>query len=451
MIRRTLTKAYGTAIIARHLIGQRRNPYIPDDQLSELRDKRLRQMVRYAAETVPFYRDFFVREGLDPAEIHSAADLHRLPLIDKKLVQQRPERFVSASRWGRTAIPFPTTGSTGTPLTVLHDRHSLLTNAAYSEREREAVRDVLGGRDRFRVVAIDYETSTGNQSREFLRQHTFLPVSGNRFSLFLTEPIEHIIAAVNRIRPEVIASYGSFVELLFRTLAARGIQMHLPKVVLFGSDMMTDAGRRLIESQFGVVVLSRYNAVEAFKIGFSCRERTGYHLHDDLTHVRLVDKNGNAVAPGEQGEVVISNLVNRGTVLLNYRLGDLASTSHERCPCGRNLPLLAGLEGRVEDIIHLRDGTYVHPRQVCAILETRSEVVQYQLIQHQTDSFELRIATVDRAAFEKIGGAIVADLRRLLGQAVAIDAVHHEQLEPMGRARKLRPVLSLVNPQNWPR
>jgi hypothetical protein len=77
--------------------------------------------------------------------------------------------------------------------------------------------------------------------------------------------------------------------------------------------------------------------------------------------------------------------------------------------------------------------------------------VQYQLIQHQTDSFELRLATVDRAAFEKIGGGIVADLRRLLGQAVAIDAVHHEQLEPMGRARKLRPVLSLVNPQNWPR
>jgi len=450
MVKKTLTKAYGTVIIARHLIGQRRIPYLPDDQLSELRDKRLRQMVRYAAETVPYYRDFFLREGLDPAKIRSVADLHRLPLIDKKLVRQQPERFVSASQWGKTAIPFPTTGSTGTPLTVLHDRHSLLTNAAYSEREREAVREALGGRDRFRVVAIDYETSTGNLSRGFLQQHTFLPVGGNRFSISLKEPMEHIIAAINRLRPEVIASYGSFVELLFRTLTSRGIQMHLPKLVLFGSDMMTDAGRRLIETQFGVVVLSRYNAVEAFKIGFSCRERTGYHLHDDLTHVRVVDKNGNTVAAGEPGEVVISNLVNRGTVLLNYRLGDLASTTDEPCPCGRHLPLLAGLEGRVEDIIRLRDGTYVHPRLVCGILESRSQVVQYQLIQHKTDIFELRLATVDDAAFEKVAGGIVADLRQLLGQAVAIDAVHHEQLEPLGRARKLRPVLSLVGPQRLP-
>jgi hypothetical protein len=45
--------------------------------------------------------------------------------------------------------------------------------------------------------------------------------------------------------------------------------------------------------------------------------------------------------PRTSGEVVVSNLVNRETVLLNYRLGDVAASLPDRCPCGRSLPLLS--------------------------------------------------------------------------------------------------------------
>ena len=57
-------------------------------------------------------------------------------------------------------------------------------------------------------------------------------------------------------------------------------------------------------------VMSRYCAVEAFKIGYFCEERTGFHLHDDLCHVRIVRADGTARRAGEPGEIVISNLVN---------------------------------------------------------------------------------------------------------------------------------------------
>lgn len=437
-------KAYGSAVIAMTMVGQRRIPYLPEEQLREMRDKRVRWMVRYAAETVPFYRDFFRSERIDPGEIQCAEDLDRFPLIDKQVVREQPERFVSTSRWGRTALPFPTTGSTGAPLTVFHDRYSLLANAAYSEREREAVRRVVGRGLNHRAISIDYSTSTGHLSRGFLRENTFLPIGAKRTSLSLLEPMERIVAAINECRPVVISSYGSYLELLFKTIATQGIPMHLPKVLVYASDVMTDGGKHLIEEDLGVTVLSKYNAVEAFKIGFSCEERTGFHLHDGLTHVKIVDADGQRVAKGEKGEVVISNLINRGTVLLNYRLGDVASATDERCPCGRTLPLLASLEGRIEDIIHLPDGRFVHPRLVCGVLENRAEVVQYQLIQHEPDVFEFRLATVDRAAFERIIGDILIDLRGLLGQSVTIEAMHYEKLKPHGAGRKFRPVLSLI-------
>src|SRR4030067_870432 len=106
---------------------------------------------------------------------------------------------------------------------------------------------------------------------------------------------------------------------------------------------MSDGGREFFERELGIPVYSRYNAVEAFKIGFTCEERQAFHLNSDLTHVRIVDADGKPCAAGQTGEVIISNLVNRATVLLNYRLHDVAALSDELCPCGRTLALLCAL------------------------------------------------------------------------------------------------------------
>jgi phenylacetate-CoA ligase len=72
--------------------------------------------------------------------------------------------------------------------------------------------------------------------------------------------------------------------------------------------------------------------------------------------VRLIDKFGQNVKPGEEGEVVISNLYNRAMVLLNYRLGDLGILTTKPCSCGRGFPLLEQLKGRVSEIIYLPNG-----------------------------------------------------------------------------------------------
>jgi phenylacetate-CoA ligase len=86
--------------------------------------------------------------------------------------------------------------------------------------------------------------------------------------------------------------------------------------------------------------------MEAGTIGFQCERREGFHLNVDLCAVRIVDAEGRTVPPGTSGDIVISSLDNRATVLLNYRIGDRGTLSPQPCPCGRSLPLLASLEGR---------------------------------------------------------------------------------------------------------
>ena len=149
---------------------------------------------------------------------------------------------------------------------------------------------------------------------------------------------------------------------------------------------------------------------------------------------------------GRSGEVVISNLVNHGTVLLNYRLGDVASVSKEPCSCGRTLPLLSELVGRVEDIIFLKTGDFVHPRAVWKIFKFRNEVLQYQLIQHEPERFELSIVTADREIYGRLIDDILADLRQLLGQSAIVDSQYCRKLERQ-KSGKFRPVISMCKPE----
>src|SRR5690606_32190889 len=103
---------------------------------------------------------------------------------------------------------------------------------------------------------------------------------------------------------------------------------------------------------------------------------------------------GRDVAPGEPGHVVLSNLVNRATVLLNYRIGDMATALEGVCDCGRTLPLMTGVEGRSDDLLRLPGGRIVQGLNVVAILQKQPDVRQVQIVHRAPDRFVLRVVPV---------------------------------------------------------
>ena len=154
----------------------------------------------------------------------------------------------------------------------------------------------------------------------------------------------------------MIRSLGSYLAIHFGYLARRGGEFHKPRVITYSSDALPAPIRRIIEKNFNIPVFSAYEAIEALKIGYECGENAGLHANIDLYPVRVVAENGRALPPGQMGEMVISNLVNRAQVLLNYRLGDLAYWKTEPCGCGRSLPLLEHPPGRRDDSVRLPRG-----------------------------------------------------------------------------------------------
>ncbi len=448
MIARSWTRLCGSAVIAAQLRGQQAIPFLPRPALEALRDRRIRDIVTYAARTVPYYREWFARERIDPRAITGAAELDRLPILDKELVHRRPDWFIAQTSAARTARPFSTSGTTGTPIEIHHDRRSLLANIAFGERERAPVIRACGS-FRPKELYVGYETSTFKRVQTFYAENTLLPVRPQRTFVSLQESIETIAAIAKAERPDVIVGYGGWIDLFFRTVAARGIDLPLPKMVMYMGEALPAGAREYVEQQFGVPVLSRYNAVEAFKIGFFCERRMGFHLHEDLCHVRIVGRDGRTIPAGDTGQLVISNLVNRATVLLNYPIGDLGGFTTKPCPCGRTLKLLAELDGRVEDILPLPDGRFVHPRSIWQVFKSDPEVWQYQLTQHEPQRFALTLVTADEAAFRRTLARALPELQRVLGPRAIVDATRRSEIG-RGTGGKFRAVASLCAARAFP-
>ncbi len=435
----------GNLVVLAYAPGQRGLPWKTPEEIGRIRDARVRRTVRHAAAFVPYYREMFARLRVDPRSIRGAADLAQLPLVPKSELRRDPTAFVAQTREGRAAVPFSTSGTTGEPAVVRHSHRSLLANIAYGERDTNRMPLPTGiRRGTIRSLEITYETATARTVRKVYDEWTWIPMRPNRCQTSVREPIEHIAGLLDEFRPHVLAGYGAYLETFLRVTHEAGLLRHRPDAVVYGAESMSEEGKRFVEEELGVPVYSQYNAVEAFRIAFNCERRDVFHVHEDLAAVRLVDDAGQEVPPGRPGRVVLSNLVNRGTMLLNYRLDDLAIRSPEACPCGRGLWTLQGLQGRAEDIVWLRDGNFVHPRAVWAVLKGRDEVVRYRLVQREVDRFDLHVWLRPAVDFDRWGREIRPKLTSLLGGA-SIDLRQAEGLD-LQREGKFRPVVALPRP-----
>jgi phenylacetate-CoA ligase len=242
------------------------------------------------------------------------------------------------------------------------------------------------------------------------------------------EDSAQLVEALREWEPLHLSGYGSAIGRLFRYLAESGESMPLPRAVTFSSDAMAPAERTIIENDFGIPVQGIYSATEAFSIGFECGEGEGYHINDDVTVVRIVDDEGRATAPGTRGSIVISNLVNRGTVLLNYQLGDVGASLDGACPCGRSLPRILLLGGRDTTWIERPDGTSIHQYRLFLALSALG-LTRWQVVQTGTTAFTVRAIPGCGQERARLEPDIRSTLRKVIGPDLEIAIEYPSDLE----------------------
>jgi phenylacetate-CoA ligase len=444
------SKLYWSSFVLWHLRRERTLPYRPMETLRSIQRRRIRSIVAHAYRYVPHYRETMRRMGLHPRDFETADDLGRLPLLTKDEVRATPDRFRSVRHPAdddRTVV-VRSSGTSGRPFRVTYDATALVLALAHGHRQRLAMAPLVGRTTGYSEATLTRSNGPGLALRRFYETHAWTPgrMELERLHLSVGAPFEQNLARLNEFRPHVVRGYGSYLGAFFRWIRERGIPFARPRLVAYGADSMADTDRALIETELGIPVWSSYQAAEALRIAFQCERRQGYHVSLDAVAVRTIDDHGDRVAPGEAGSLVLSNLTNRATVLLNFKLGDVVTWSQSPCPCGRTLPAIEHIQGRSDDLVLMPDGSVIHGLAAIERMQRVPGVVQVQLIQEGLRRFSVRAVCADDAAWASVHAALEAALSRLVGADAEVRTVRLDRIPP-GPGGKVRAVISHCGPR----
>ncbi|MFC2095264.1 phenylacetate--CoA ligase family protein [Candidatus Bipolaricaulota bacterium] len=417
-------------------------PFRSERAIRRRQTRNLRRIVAHAFRNVPYFQEVARSEGLSERDILSCEDLCRLPLIDGRALHTNPMAFVSQAFPRASLVMLHSTGTAayGAKTVFWHPRE-LMYGITYGERDRRVLRKLLGKSHNLVRLSFHHPVSSTSDVSRFQASRTWVPSAIMKTHWASGEmAYDEVARLFDELHPDVVYSYGSFAEYVLLHILAGNLTGYLPKVWVFGADGVSEQGRRTIAENLPCALYSTYQAVETGRIGFECEMRSGYHINTDVCHVRIVNERGETVAPGEVGEVVVSNLVNRGSILLNYRLGDYAAWGTEPCSCGRTLPLLRLTGARTTSTLRLRNGGELQEHEfVLACKESISEVLQFQIIENAPESIVWRVALSRVADREQIVSDLMERSRSVMSPEadVRVEIVDRIVLPPGAKLTRI--------------
>lgn len=436
-------RLWWNAYLLWHVRGERKLPFKPLDEVIAIQNRRVRAIVKYAYETVPYYREVMDARGLKPRDFLCAEDLARLPVLTGEDLADDPDRFVSRRYRKGSGVDIRTSGTIGRAKIVHYDPAAMFQVLAATYRQRLVWAHFVGRTTGYREAVPARRGAMHDQVRTFYADHSWIPsgVDLQRAHIDAEIPLAQVAAELDDFKPDVVLGYGVFLGALFKWIALNRPDCHCPKVLIYGAEAMAEEHLRTLEEDLGVPVIANYEAAEALRLAFQCEYRQGYHISLDQVAVRIVDREGMTLPNGEIGEVIVSNLTNRATVLLNYAIGDRARLGTEPCGCGRSLPTIGSIEGRVHDCLVLPNGKLAISGGVLKRLLGVGSISQVQVEQFEMNRFVVRAVEVPGCDRVAIAAALENALADLIEGPVELEVEWVDVLAP-GRGGKVRSVIT---------
>ncbi|RME12455.1 MAG: phenylacetate--CoA ligase [Ardenticatenia bacterium] len=376
---------------------------MPRDELQTLQSERLRALVGYVYERVPFYRRQFDEMGITPSDIKDIRDLTRLPFTKKSDLRDHYPFGLFAVPLNEVIRIHASSGTTGKPTVVGYTRDDLKVWAEVCARSL-ALSGAKPG-DMFQN-AYGYGLFTGGLGMHYGAEEmglTVIPVSGGNTT--------RQIMILRDFKPDIMACTPSYALTLADRLLEEGIdpaELNV-RVFILGAEPWTEEMRRELESKLHVDAVNIYGLSEIIGPGVSneCIEaKNGMHIMEDHFLPEVINpETGEPLPEGEVGELVFTTLTKQALPLIRYRTGDLCSITYEPCICGRTHARMSRVLGRVDDMLIVR-GVNVFPSQVEAALLTVEHIAPHYVIildrTHHLDEMEVQVE-VSEAFFSRVG------------------------------------------------
>jgi phenylacetate-CoA ligase len=424
-----------TRDVERHYEALRKTQWLKADQMRELQDEKLRRLVRHAFRAVPYYRARMQEAKVRPEDIRGQADLHKLPFLTKADVRKHLYfDMLSEGSNKSEMLKVSTSGSTGEPFICYADRAQLEFRWAATLRSQEWTGYEFGDP----CVRLWHQTIGMTRRQVWMERidaafcrRRFIPV----FEMSDSK-LETMVREIADWQPVLMDGYAEALDFLAHYLKSRGNVGVRPKALMSSAQTLPASSRQLIEEAFGCKVFDKYGSREFSGIAYECEAHTGHHVVAEGYIVEIL-RDGRPAAPGEGGEIVVTDLNNYCLPFIRYRIGDLgiAADPNVECPCGRGMPLVGNIEGRVQSIIQGTDGRYLPGAFFSHYLKEFDYAIQrFQVIQDRPNALTFHVVKGGRYS-DDVLDQVLATFRKYLGDDMQIDVEFVDNVE-LGRTGK---------------
>ena len=413
-------------------------------ELEALQLERLKRIVAYVYDRVPFYRKRLDDAGVKPDKIKVLSDIQYIPYTTKDDIRDTYPFGLFAVPQKEIVRIHASSGTTGNPTVVGYTKNDLET---WSDCVARLV-TAAGATDEDIVqIAFGYGLFTGALGLHYGLERigaTVVPTS--------TGNTEKQLKLMRDFGTTALVSTPSYALYIAEVAADIGIDCRDLKVRLglFGSEGCSIEMRTKVEEAWNLFATDNYGMSELMGPGVSgeCRLRCGMHFAEDHFLPEIIDpKTGDVKPRGEEGELVVTTLTKEGIPLLRYRTKDITCIHYEKCECGRTHARMDKPLGRSDDMLKIK-GVNVFPTQIESVLVSIPEVgPQYQIVLDQKnymDTFEINIEVSDPkllesfSELENLQQSVRHKLQTVLGLDAKINLVEPRSLERfVGKAKRV--------------
>lgn len=417
------------------------NEKLASEEVRSFQLTKLKNILNYAYEYIPYYKELFDRLRFSPSHITNVDDIKDLPFLDKQTIRDHFEEFIPLNFRKRLLFKKATSGTTGSPLSILMDRELIQSEHAFIARQYRWA----GCTDECKIASFrgDIIVPVEQIKPAYWRYNRC-----SRELLFSSyhlseDTIDKYLRRLNEFDPELIYAYPSFIFLIARHVKRNSVNISLPSLrgIVTSSETLFEYQKKLIEAVFPARVFNWYGLSERVIFIGTC-EYGGHHVFPDYGLTEFIPLSETE----KQGlfELVGTSFINKVMPLIRYRTGDMVTLISEPCECGRSFSRVKSILGRSNDVIVTPEG-----RSIVMVDDAFKDIEKIrfaQIVQKKIDEIDILIEP--EATFDILDeNRIIKNIRLRIGEKVNISVKRVKKIPRMPN-NKYKLIVSKLGDKN---
>ncbi len=393
-------------------------------RMRALQLRRLKEIVAYAYNRVPFYKKKYDEAGVKPSDIKTLEDIRKLPFVTKADLRENYPYGLLAVPLSDLARIHASSGTSGKPTVVAYTKEDM---EDWTECVARLVVAAGGRSDDIVQICFGYGLFTGalglHQGWERIGAAVIPASTGNT---------ERQIMLLKDLKATAIVATPSYALHLAESMQKLGYKPEDFKlrVGMFGSEASSEEMHKELAEKLHLFPTDNYGLSELIGPGVSgeCDKKCGMHVNEDYFYPEIVDPATLEPTDGsDYGELVLTSLTKKSMPMIRYRTKDITKLDYTPCACGRTTVRMAKLKGRTDDMLIIK-GVNVFPSQIEGVLLSFKEIGStYEIIvtrENYQDKLEVKVELVDDSIVGDYGAIekLSRDIRHALKVVLQIDA-----------------------------